>query len=424
MSTTRRATLPQAFRAIYKDDDSGATTPLSKTANINTRFDSRSSENVILWDDIKIAFNNALHVWHEDTIVPYLTDDNLNFLQPLRIPAYPGVVLDVAIEHPRNISSIELLSINDSSTTTSISPRYQSPTDTESTASTAPPPITAHDDRLNSRVKRAPEDRGESLHSSASPILVPIGRSPQFISNYNDHSNDFYNHTQPDVEDTSGSVSAGRQENIQNDERDINENYERGRAFYDGTGVLQDYPEAMACFLEAADHGHIDACYYLGLMYESGKGILRDYSKAVGWYEKAASQGYADAQFKLGDMYDNGYGVTRNKSKAVTWFQKAADQGHGRAQAHLGFMYQFGDGVTQDKFKAVEWYQKAAIQGHDDAQINLGDMYANGEGVARNKSKALEWYEKAAIQGNDEAQRLVQTYSKLFIEKVFDLFKY
>ncbi|KAF9100493.1 hypothetical protein BGX27_000365 [Mortierella sp. AM989] len=426
MSATRSRRSPQVFRAVYQDAESGTITPLSKTVNIKPRLEAKSGENVILWNDIKMVFKNPLHVRHEDTVVPYLTDDNLAFLQPLRIPVFPGDILDVVIEYPVINPSIESLRINpsieslrinpsieslrnkDSPTASSTSPinlSNRTSTDMEPTASTVTPPITTSNVSLNSQVKRGPEDRGEPLKSSASPISVSIGRAPQFIPNYNDHSNDFYNHTQPDVEHTSDIFSGDRQEDAQEDEvRDMNENYERGRAFYDGKGVLQDYSKAMKCFLRAAIQGHIISQCYLGYMYEKGKSIQQNYPKAIEWYEKAASQGNIAAQHNLGAIYNNGDGVTQDYFKAIAWYQMAAIQGHATAQFQLGFMHHQGYGVTQDYSKAFEWYQKAASQGDADAQRNLGLMYNNGYGVTRDYLKAVEWYQKAAIQGHSAAQ--------------------
>ncbi|KAF9110025.1 hypothetical protein BGX27_006862 [Mortierella sp. AM989] len=392
--------LPQLFRAIYKDDDSGAITPLSKTAIINPRLDGKLNENVVLWSDIKIAFRNAVHVWHENTVVSHLTDENLDFLQPLRILAYPGVILDVVIEYPKINSNIESPTIKDSPIATSTSPSFQSLTGVETTTSSITPPPSTSDNISNSSIKREPEDRGEPLTSSASPIPVSIDRAPQIIPNQNDHSNDFYNHTYLDLEFTSGNTSDFYLETLQEDEeKDMTNAYEQGLSFYQGEVVHRSYSKAIECFLKAARQGHIDALCYMGLMYGMGQGVQQDYSKAIKWYQKAANQGYARAQFHLGTVYYNGYGVILDYSKAVKWYQKAASQGHSDAQFKLGVMYNHGHGVTRDYSKAIDWYQKAAILGDVGAQLNLGKMYEHGEGVTQDPSKADEWYQMAAGQG-------------------------
>ena len=49
--------------------------------------------------------------------------------------------------------------------------------------------------------------------------------------------------------------------------------YERGKAYYYGDGVEQNYIKAFGAFLYAAKAGNLNAQTALGLMHVEGKGI-------------------------------------------------------------------------------------------------------------------------------------------------------
>ena len=74
---------------------------------------------------------------------------------------------------------------------------------------------------------------------------------------------------------------------------------------------------------KAADQGNAKAQYNLGVMYDKGTGVAQDYKEAIKWYQKAADQGYASAQYNLGVMYANGDGVIQSDSAAIEYFYNA-----------------------------------------------------------------------------------------------------
>ncbi|KAG0294905.1 hypothetical protein BGZ96_000229 [Linnemannia gamsii] len=61
------------------------------------RKDTTSGQNFVLWNDIISVFRNAGHVQHGSDVVPYMTDSQFEYLRPLRIEAYPGIVLEVVL---------------------------------------------------------------------------------------------------------------------------------------------------------------------------------------------------------------------------------------------------------------------------------------------------------------------------------------
>ena len=112
--------------------------------------------------------------------------------------------------------------------------------------------------------------------------------------------------------------------------------------------------------------------YRRGLMHDHGTGVPQDFNEAVKWYRLAAEQGYAYAQFNLGAIYSEGEGVPQDNEEAMKWYRLAAAQGDAYAQVNLGAMYSNGHGVPQDYQEAVKWFRKAADQGDADGQSNLG----------------------------------------------------
>ncbi|KAF9556721.1 hypothetical protein EC968_008084, partial [Mortierella alpina] len=68
---------PQAFCPAYLNSDgSGVTFPVSSAVGINSRFDSKSGQHVVLWSDISRVFKDVHYVLCGDTAVSPLVDDN------------------------------------------------------------------------------------------------------------------------------------------------------------------------------------------------------------------------------------------------------------------------------------------------------------------------------------------------------------
>ena len=63
------------------------------------------------------------------------------------------------------------------------------------------------------------------------------------------------------------------------------------------------------------------------MMYRTGTGVPQDYAEAVQLFRLAANQGNAVAQSNLGMMYRTGTGVPRDPTKAARLLKLADDQG-------------------------------------------------------------------------------------------------
>lgn len=169
-----------------------------------------------------------------------------------------------------------------------------------------------------------------------------------------------------------------------------------GVMYESGTGVEQDYTQALEWYEKAADLGQITAMGNIGALYMDGNGVEQDYAKALEWYEKAADLGNAYAMNDIGFMYYVGNGVEQDYTQAAEWFERAFENGNSTGASNVGRMYFDGVGVEQDYAMALQWYEKAVDMGHAGAMNELGWMYQNGLGVEEDWSKAFEYYKMAA----------------------------
>ena len=66
----------------------------------------------------------------------------------------------------------------------------------------------------------------------------------------------------------------------------------------------QNYSEAARWYRIAAEHGKVEAEYNLGRCYYLGHGVVQDVVEAERWYMKAAKHGHKEAQEYFKDRYD------------------------------------------------------------------------------------------------------------------------
>ena len=115
------------------------------------------------------------------------------------------------------------------------------------------------------------------------------------------------------------------------------------------------------------------------MFYENGSGVAQDYGEAMRWFHKVADQGDAFAQNKIGVLYYNGWGVARDYGEAMRWFRMAADHGDARAQNNIGWLYANGEGVPRDLAQAS---QKAAGNGNELPKNGLPQIRRPHNGAA------------------------------------------
>ncbi len=156
--------------------------------------------------------------------------------------------------------------------------------------------------------------------------------------------------------------------------------------------------EAAIWFRKAADQGEAQAEFDLGRMYDSGQGVVLDHAEAARWYTKAAEHELPDAQFNLAIAYHDGEGVPKGMDDAEKWFTNASDAGWAPASFYLGKMY------ADKRFQAspltgelaLKFLEKSAEQGYPLGAFALADIYSSRFvayhlWASRDDKKACHW---------------------------------
>ncbi|KAF9151298.1 hypothetical protein BG015_006844 [Linnemannia schmuckeri] len=390
----------------------------NKTVYIATHQDGSVGKEIVLWEDVLVVFPDALYLQDSTKVLPFLKGPNFKTLDPARIAAVPGIVLEVVVrehmvaERETTLPPYTLHEAVPQETLPSIPPQRENivaslgvrrnPVYGEVEAAME---NYTHIDRPNMNapgpqlVPNNFTNQTGNLNKPLPPIKKNLRRAPQL---YPEGSSQFAWGNR-DTNTSHDSPESDRKAALQGDplsQFNLGLSYAQGQG-----GVPQDYAAAMKWFLRAAEQGFADAFVAVGVMYQNGNGVSKDYATAMDWYRKGAQLGNTDAQLNIGFLYRSGLGVEQDYAVAMEWYFKAAEQGNADAQVNVGYMYRNGFGVSQDFSKAMQWYLKAAEQGHAIAQANIGSMYEFARGVPKNYSLALEWYLKAAKQGHLQAQK-------------------
>ncbi|KAF9079366.1 hypothetical protein BGX23_004250, partial [Mortierella sp. AD031] len=91
----------QAVRSVCKSQVGISTVPSpGDVIHIDCHIDPATQKEIVLWDDIRQAFEDALHARHKSRVVPFLKGADLRPLEPRRIAAVPHAVLDIIVEDP------------------------------------------------------------------------------------------------------------------------------------------------------------------------------------------------------------------------------------------------------------------------------------------------------------------------------------
>jgi S1-C subfamily serine protease len=109
-----------------------------------------------------------------------------------------------------------------------------------------------------------------------------------------------------------------------------------------------------------AEQGNATAQNDLGVMYQAGSGVPQDYGEAVKWLRKSAEQGLAIGQYNLGARYAMGQGVAQNSAEALKWYRLAAAQGHGASLYNIAVAYINSQDVPRDYVLAAAYFDLAA----------------------------------------------------------------
>ena len=100
-----------------------------------------------------------------------------------------------------------------------------------------------------------------------------------------------------------------------------------------------------------------------------------EFEQAMAELLPAAQSGNAEAEELIGVMYAMGLGVERDDVRAFDWYLRASLKGHPGAQSGIGWYYEVGRGVSApDLVRAYAWYVLSAIGGDPDAAISQEEV--------------------------------------------------
>lgn len=164
----------------------------------------------------------------------------------------------------------------------------------------------------------------------------------------------------------------------------------RGLAYYEGSGLEQDYSKAFACFMEAKEEcpAELGDCYFYG------HGVKADFGEAVFWYNEAVEHslvGRNKGLHGLARCYYEGKGVKQDFLTAIHLWERLGDA---ESAYNLGKCYELGTGVARDLSAANNWYFTAAGKGNVRAMYLLGYRHRRGENISKDVKQAVGYYEQ------------------------------
>ncbi|MEI9970161.1 MAG: tetratricopeptide repeat protein [Terracidiphilus sp.] len=134
----------------------------------------------------------------------------------------------------------------------------------------------------------------------------------------------------------------------------------------------------------------------------------QEYQQAAAWYLKAANQKSVAAELHLAALYrDGGNGFERDMEQAAAWYLKAANQGDVGAQGTLGVLYSMGQGVPRDDVESYFWLDIAASAKGPDQEKYAATRQMIGERITSDQladvqDRVAAW--KAAHPRSDSAK--------------------
>ena len=115
-------------------------------------------------------------------------------------------------------------------------------------------------------------------------------------------------------------------------------------------------------YLQAAEQGNIRAQVQLGKAFYYGSGIEQNYPEAAKWYRNAAEQGNTEAKYRLCLCYLTGTGVEKDEEEAEKWCLRAGEQDIVLGEFRIGESLFYGCDVKQDFSEAAKWYHRAYVK--------------------------------------------------------------
>ncbi|KAK3832858.1 MAG: hypothetical protein J3R72DRAFT_495057 [Linnemannia gamsii] len=415
----------------------------NKTVHVATHFDESvgvSGKEIVLWDDVLVVFRDALYLQYGQRVVPFLKGGNFKSLDPWRIAAIPGAVLDVIVaqeEQPEAIGAAGVRGVSPVPPPSSSLPSSPSSAHNRTPSTQPVAPQQLDPDAPLTRIvpplipKRPVQTASVTLSpptssSSSSRIIreaggavaggqANTGRSPEYgipeaaMANFGhfDLPHDFLATLQRKAGGAAATAEAG------------------GRAPHVGSFGAE---ERATSFSAAGSEGSASVGTERPLPKEPQQQYRQTQAQTLTQPRGApqiqtpssSSSGTTTTPSSSSDAAGSNGHNNNNKPAVVVdatileTMNSKARAGDTAQQVALGDMYR----EWKDYKTAMEWYLKAATphtkpttggageeargskEGDLRAQYGIGFMYQYGLGVGRNFRVAVEWYDRAAKQGD------------------------
>lgn len=183
--------------------------------------------------------------------------------------------------------------------------------------------------------------------------------------------------------------------------------------------------------LQDANAGDISACAYLGKMYYEGTGVAQNYNEALKWYQKAADNGITTGiYYFLADMFYTGKTGITDYSQAKKYAELAIKNDTLDIVGHriLAKLYMYGYAVEKNIDKAEALIEQALAHckkdGSSDYPCNTMDVKGELFWVMGDKVKAKEIYESInknapdfyAKIGETELSKYMKAYKEVDVD--------
>ncbi|KAG0283747.1 hypothetical protein BGZ96_011871 [Linnemannia gamsii] len=247
----------QAVRRVYDSGHSAnSSTSSTETIYLVCHPDPSSGKDILLWDDIKAAFDDfVIHVRSGAVVLPFLKGADFKNLHPLRIDIVPGVTLEVVVRGQLGARELLQEPLQKALTETSHEMINTSPVALVNSANNAAP-------ARRNPVGGLVEEAMQNYNHIDNPAALPPRRGPQAIFDEQATPKDNDNDIPKLFTTITGSNS-------------------------DNSDLEQRYAVALSD---------------IGDLYHFGHNVSQDFSKAMKWYQKAAEQGDAAAQSNVGQL--------------------------------------------------------------------------------------------------------------------------
>ncbi|KAG0280506.1 hypothetical protein BGZ95_009826 [Linnemannia exigua] len=251
----------QAIRSININSISAPPRP-EEIVYVDTYSDPVTNKEFMLWEDIRLAFYNALHVRHE--------------ARPFRIAVIPSEVLDIVVGNPQDNTTTPQQHQQAQKQQLSILKQI------ERQAALLP--------RHDPFATLQPHHLSSSVYNSR---FEPAGKT--FILAFNNQPSS--------TGQRCNSAAADRARNKELALMYAKEAMTKIATTMNlialhakGEGAPKDFWKALECYLTTVRHGHAHAQVNVGDLFLEGRGVSQSSSVAMGWYQNAACQGNTKAK--------------------------------------------------------------------------------------------------------------------------------